>query len=89
LGQTHRYPESKENAQRITSREGIEKKKIRSKEANKMDRSECVPQYQAPSPVEAYLISIGSVVHSGSLLIEVVHVGYQEPADQLIKGGGF
>jgi hypothetical protein len=54
-----------------------------------MDSSECVPQYQASSPVEAYLISIGSVVHSGSLLIEVVHVGYQEPADQLIKGGGF
>ena len=54
-----------------------------------MDRNECVPQYQASSPVEAYRISIESVVHSGSLLIEVVHVRYQEPADQLINGGGF
>jgi len=46
-------------------------------------------KHHRQSKFEAYRISIGSVVHSGSLLIEVVHVRYQEPADQLINGGGF
>lgn len=52
-----------------------------------MDRVRCTLQYQASSPAETYLISIGFVVHSRGLCIEVAHIGYQETDDQLIRSG--
>lgn len=59
---------------------------LKKQESNEMDRNGCTPQYQASSPAETYLISVGFVFHSRNLCIEVAHIGYQEAADQVIKG---